>query len=268
MNDIIHHVFVAICAVVTFAVVRKMLTRQPPAVEDPRSLKSLSIEYRKWEFYHAVATLGFAIALGFLFYLGLQSLAAWRFSKLGPSRFLVGPSASFWVLIAMFLAMVFCVIPSHYVPKIFLGKRISEYTQYNRMRGGLDVSGFSFTLTALVTVATSCVLVAFNLNCYTQVTDREIVIKVPWSFVERRRSFDQIAAIASVKWITAMSGNVVMQPHYAIRFKDGTTWTTRDGLWIAGPERSQQLAEYIAAASGKAINEIESIENLAGVKGQ
>ena len=103
---------------------------------------------------------------------------------------------------------------------------------------------------------------AIGLNCYTRITDRAIVISGPLDFHERRYSFDQVESIGSVARYTAPSGKSVLRPHYAIRFKDGTTWTTRDGLREPDPLRDCPMIEFVADAGGKPIESIESIEDL------
>jgi hypothetical protein len=256
-------VFGGLVALLVLVILRKRQARHPLSVEQSRLFAELHAKYRKRDIYALLAYVAFAITLGSGWYLGLRWLAAWHASSLGPSRFLLGPSQDFWMLPAIFLGLVSGAVPLHYFLKALLRERLSEYELYDNLRArasGIQ-SGAFFWLAAPIIVV--CVVaVVLNLNCYTQFTDREIVIKVPWVVAERRYSYGQVEEIASVTRLTTMSGNVVLQPHHAIRFNDGTVWTTKNGWWIADADHGRHIAEFVAEASGKRIKEIESIKDL------
>jgi hypothetical protein len=167
----------------------------------------------------------------------------------------------FWALPAMFLGVVFAALPLHFLFKALLGERYAEYNVYSNMKYGVDGARvFPWIVGAYILAAG--MLVAAGLNCYTQVTDRAIVIKAMLAVEKRQYSFDKVEMIAAVARFTAPIGNSVERPYHVIRFNDGATWTTRDSLRVPDPVKDREIMEFVAKASGKPIKEINSIEDL------
>ena len=62
-----------------------------------------------------------------------------------------------------------------------------------------------------------------------------------------------VRAIEHRTTVRAPSGNTGRSPHYVIRFDDGTSWSTRDGLRDPVPQVDDPIVQFVSRRSGQAI---------------
>ena len=103
------------------------------------------------------------------------------------------------------------------------------------------------------------VSVALALNCYAQFTEETIVIKRAVEPRARRYSYDDVEAIGIFSRFR-MRGE--LYPYYAIRFRDGATWTTWEGCRDPDFIGDQAIMAFVSLASKKDIQEIDSVDEL------
>jgi hypothetical protein len=112
---------------------------------------------------------------------------------------------------------------------------------------------------AIVILCGSALVVAAGLTARTAVTDRAIVVKGPLALREREYAFDQIEAIALIAGAKSRSGEFKSDPYHAVRFKDGSMWTSRDGLQNHKSAQLPALIEFLAKSSGRPIKTCQVI---------
>jgi hypothetical protein len=242
---------------IAFAVLRKIFPYRQPEVGRTRSLEELRPEYWKWEAAAVAPTFVFVAVIGYLCFLGFCGLALWNARGPAPSRFLLLPGI-YWAVPALFLGIILAAIPIHFLYKVLLRDRYAEYTAYCNMRVGFDAWKILGWMAAAIGCL-SAIAVAAGLNCYTQITDQAIRIRSPLALHDRTYSFEDVDAIASVAGFKKRDGEFIPKRHYAIRFKDGTLWTTNEGLRDPDPAHDPEMIEFIAHTSGKPITEVQSI---------
>jgi hypothetical protein len=245
---------------IAFAIFRRVFPYRPPAAVSHRPLEELVKDYRKWELFAIVPFFLLVTALSILWYLGLRLIADWRLSTLKPNRFLLVPIPIIWALPAFFLGIISASLPLHLLYSALLEDRYEEYTLYCNLRIGFD-SWKVFRWTALIFLIACGAGIGLVLNWYTRLTDDAIYVRHPLSFDEVRYPYSRVAAIAYVATFTAPNGNIVHRPYFAIRFDDGTTWTTRSGL--RDPQLNDWgLMEFVSKAARKPILSHNSIDDL------
>jgi hypothetical protein len=243
---------------ILMAILKKLFPYRPPPGSRVRNVDDLRAEYQWWETVGAVPFLVFAFAIGGLCFVSLRWLAQWNASGLRGSQFLLLPEKEIWLLPSAFLGTSLAVIPIHFLYKVLLRDRYEEYTMYCNMKIGFDTwkilrwfAGVMLCVAALVGAA--------GLTARTAVTDRAIIIKGPLSLRGREYAFDQIEAIASIAGTKTRSREFKSDPYHAVRFKDGSMWTSRDGLQNHKSAQLPALIEFLARSSGRPIKTCQVI---------
>jgi hypothetical protein len=116
---------------------------------------------------------------------------------------------------------------------------------------------------AIVMLCVAALVGAAGLTARTAVTDRAMIIKGPLSLREREYAFDQIEAIASIAGAKGRSGEFISDPYHAVRFTDGSMWTSRDGLQNHRAAELPALIEFLAKRSGRPIKTVQVINDFA-----
>jgi hypothetical protein len=234
--------------------------RIPPGMQ-VRSLNDLRAEYQSWEAFASLPFVAFALAIGGLCFLSLQSLVRWHAFALGPSRFVLMPSATGSALAAMFLGMILAFAPVHFLYKALLRERYQEYTVYCNLKFGFD-TWKSFAWLAALIIVVAGIVIAAELTAYTQVTDQAIIVRGPLSPGARTHALSEIESITAVAGTRNRRGEFMPDPYHIVRFKDETTWSTRDGLQNHRSPEMRPLIAFLAQASGKGIQEVQVIGEL------
>jgi hypothetical protein len=239
-------------------ILAKLFPYHPPPGARVRSLDDLRAEYQWWEAGVGVPYLAFALAIGGLCFVSLRWLAQWNARGLHGSQFLLLPEKVIWLLPSVFLGLVLAAIPVHFLYKALLRARYEEYTMYCNIKFGFDTWKI-FRWFAIVILCFSALVAAAGLTARTAVTDRAIIIKGPLSLREREYAFDQIEAIASIAGAKSRRGEFISSPYHAVRFKDGSMWTSRDGLQNRRSAQMPPLIEFLAKSSDRPIKTYEVI---------
>jgi hypothetical protein len=72
----------------------------------------------------------------------------------------------------------------------------------------------------------------------------------------------EIESITAVAGLRNRRGEFYPDPHHIVRFRDGTTWSTRDGLQDHKSPVMRPLIAFLAQASGKRIQDVQLIGDL------
>jgi hypothetical protein len=243
---------------VAFPTLRAACPYRPPSEMSPQAIEGLREKYRRWDALATLVWLLGCIGLSIAWYLGLRQLAARSASDLGPSRYLILPSALFWAVSSLFLGLV-----SPWPLMVWLSRRalrgsFDEWLIWNNFQAGFDVCRLARWLGAAITVA-MCALVVPALNCYAQFTEEAILIRRALEPTARRYRYEDIESIGVFRRFK-LRGEPF--PSYAIRFRDGMTWTTWEGFRDPDPVSDQGMMSFVSLASSKDILEIDSINQL------
>lgn len=166
-----------------------------------------------------------------------------------------------WLLPSVFLGLSLAAIPVHFLYRALLRDRYEEYTMYCNLKFGFDTWKI-FRWFAIVMLCFSALVGAAGLTARTAVTDRALIIKSPLSMRDREYTFDQIEAIASIAGAKNRSGEFVSDPYHAVRFKDGSMWTSLDGLQNHKSAELPALIEFLAKRSGRPIEQVQVIDDF------
>jgi hypothetical protein len=237
----------------------RLLQRLFPFEASEKDLERFPELEKRFKPYLAVELLpffAFAGLCGYGWFLLLLAEQARHLARLGPSLFLIAPSAYAWGILALFLGMVSSAPLLRASSRLFLGARAhGDYVLYRNLRAGFDTWKVTWGLALLVAPA-ALALSYLGLDTYLRVTESEVAVNAFWSLGERRHPFSAVVAVKSASHFRAPSGGVVARQHYIVEFSDGTRWSTRDHLREVDPAEDAKLAAYFAARSGKEVQEV------------
>jgi hypothetical protein len=243
------------------SVLRRLFPYRPPPGIHVRPSDELRAEYRWWEALSCLPYLAFVVAIGVLCFLGLQWMVDRHAQTLGPSRFLLMPGPVFSALAAGALGLILASVPTHFLYKALLRDRYPEYTVYCNVKNGFDTWKI-FAGMALLLFCVAGVVIAAEMSAYTRITDQAILIRGPLSLRARTHLLSEIESITAVAGVKNRRGEFVSDPYQVVRFKDGSTWSTRDGLQDHRSSQLPSLIAFLAQASGKPIEAVQVLADL------
>ena len=231
-----------------------------PTEADLKRYPGLEDRFRPFTVLEIIPFFAFSGLGAYLWYRGFLALQALQTGRLGPAVGLITPTIYYWMLLALFLGMIFSAPLMRLSYRALLGReRDADYVLYNNMRAGFDTWKAVRGLAVLVVVP-ALGFAFLGMDTYLKVTEQGMTLNPFWSLEERQYPFTEVKAVKSAARFRAPGGRTVDRPHFIVEFSDGTTWTTRDWLREAEPERDGKLAAFIASRSGKNMQAVEMDE--------
>lgn len=192
-----------------------------------------------------------APALGFGWYYTIKGIVG-LFLKV-PADVVVAlpPLWEVWIIVALFMSMLGAAIPIDFVYRILLREQYQEYANasYRRNPRGVRKAwlfpwlnwGLSISLTALL---------ALVLNFYMYFRSDSITFSRFFDVAETRYAYCDVAEIAHVARKKAPNGNIVERRHVAIRFNDGSIWTSIDGGRSSDRRTDDRIVQLLQDKTG------------------
>jgi hypothetical protein len=226
----------------------------PADPSEPRLTYEEHRAFERWDFGALIPYVFFATVLG----LGWYHLMTWgaggAHRETPDTLVLIRPSPSFWMLPSLFLGLFTSAIPLTALYRLLLGERYRRFEQYCREKNGFDTKKVYTLLTALVAPAALAFYLA-GLTSFTRFTKAGIEIGRPLSLRTNYRDFSHVLTIEHRVTFRAPNGKAILCPYYVIRFDDGETWSTLEGLRDPDPGMDDPMARLVSARSGRAIVE-------------
>jgi hypothetical protein len=171
---------------------------------------------------------------------------------------------------AVFLALVVTPWLSFLILRVALGrKRYDEFlmvASHSSRMGGAEgtkvhlgkVFRFLFFLFGPLLLG----LIVLRIDTYTAFTDDAMVVSPFWSLGnEEVRPYAGVRGVYAVaRWHGRFED--VDKPYHSIVFKDGTVWTTGDGMRAPRPESDRLFVQHIAERSGCPIRAVQFQEDI------
>ncbi len=210
--------------------------------------------YRRWEVGSLLPIVVLAPLLGYMWYLGLTWAASFFHHEVQGTRFLIRPSQAYWLVPAIFLAIVSLPIPLDGLYRGLLRDRYRRFERYCVERTGFDARRF-FVCLAVLVVAGSAVFFLAGVTSFSRFTDAGIEIQRPFSFRSVFHEYAHVRTIEHRATFRAPIGTTIPRPYHVILFDDGTSWSSDEGLRDPMPEVDGQIAQLVSQRSKRPITE-------------
>ncbi|HET9790862.1 MAG TPA: hypothetical protein VFR08_06140 [Candidatus Angelobacter sp.] len=214
-----------------------------------------------WTFLSSMLT----ILIGVSLFLAVVNIAravnaGWA-TRPGASTFLLTPSPWWWYLYGGFVAL--CTawpIASSILPGFMDKKRWSLWLAQQNQKAGFDGSRAMRWLAYLILVPYTAFFVP-SLACYTRFTESEVAIHGYSDRKEARYTYGDVTRIAVVRGGLDRDGKFYSSPRLLMDFRDGTRWTTRDGLRDPAPI-DHDLQQFLVLHTGLQPAYVATTEEL------
>jgi hypothetical protein len=200
----------------------------PQLLEQGPSLAELAPKYRKWEFVIVALYMALWAPVSAAIWYPLHLVTRARAEDMREDAealvfFMDG--AALW-LPAFFMALLVAGLLIDPAVKALLGQRHAEFERYYALRFGFDqrrvLKGFA------IVVCTGFALGVFALlDAYCVASDRGLRVNALIG-LERRYAYADIAEIVTAPAFIAPNGNLVQKRFHLFKFRDGTTYSTRN----------------------------------------
>jgi hypothetical protein len=234
----------------------------PELVQDGPTLEELAPKYRKWEVAIVVLYMALWAPVSAAIWYPLHLVAQARAEDMRADAeafvfFMDG--AALW-LPAFFMALLVAGLLVDPLVKALLRERYAEFERYYALRFGFDqrrvLKGFAIVI---------CTAFAFGvfalLDAYCVASERELRVN-PLIGLERRYAYADIAEIVTAPAFVAPNGNTVNKRFHLVKFRDGTSYSTRNlPEHEIGGRDGAALAQAIIRRSGLKPVEKAAFEN-------
>jgi hypothetical protein len=185
-------------------------------------------------------------------FLALRGASRWWLTRvrIPAAEFLLPPEGVAFFLLAGILGLFAGAVLMSLVARALLGRtRYDEWALASRY--GLGFDGHRVVaLIASIAIPAATWLSLLEADAYVYVTRSEFVMNPFWGFAEDRRLLSDVVAVFAVDGTTGPDGKQSRPPHFGVRFRDGSQWTTRDGGRSPRPAIDRPLVEHVAARAG------------------
>lgn len=201
----------------------------------------LGKQYAKWEFFAIMPLFSYIGSIGY--FLGnLLILLSENTQQKDSSLFHFYPNDFFWYGIAGIFAFGLVAMLMDLTYRFLLGERYEEYLVYTNMKHRFDGRIIIRPLSTLI-IAFSAVLLFFGGKYAIQIYPGKIVFNKFWSLKPKTQLIADVKSIHFIEMIRYDNGQR-SEPHHYIKFNDGTSWNTLDG--IGGIKQEDKMIEYLA----------------------
>lgn len=236
-------------------------------VQGPAEMPFLKRDYNRlvnflyllWPLFIVACTAGWASVF--------FALRRWRMAEAGPAVFLVVPEAGWWFLPAGFLGLGSSCLVVSLVPRVLLGRRYADYSEWIRGRQGLErqvnVRGLLLFFWLLIVLPVT-LFATLGMDCYSRFSEEGIGINRFWGFGERTYSYSQVRHVVRTTHVRALTGAVSEAPRLYIAFDDGRSWcnalTGRSGPPFE--KEALKIIQFVCRKTGKKLKTVRFIEDV------
>jgi hypothetical protein len=194
--------------------------------------------------------------LGYAWFILIQALTT-NHSQTGNTIITLEPEPAFWMLGALFLAIIGAALPADLVARQLLKERY-EALMLQSLRRNKRFSKYRYSPRLLpymnVLVAALAIAIAvLGSDWYVRFNQDSIVINPLLSFRERTYQYSDVAEIATIARFKAPNGNLKPRPHIATRFVDDWWWTSREGFRSNKVATDQAIIELLKGKTGISV---------------
>jgi MFS family permease len=248
----------AIAAAIVVPIAMALLARRfPPtiAIRPETSLEALKPKFSKWETGLTVLYMALWVPVTGAIWLPLQAASGFVAQLLGPADFRITPGPIFWFIPAFFLALAVAALPATRIAKRLLGERFTEYETYLQLKHKMDFARVN-RLACIAIGWLVAIAVALGLNWYVLIRSDAFVLNSLLSLQEVVHPYSDIQALQTAPQFIAPNGNMVRRREFLIRFKDGSTWSTKDLPVTLSQSEKRAMLERVSERSGVPIEEL------------
>lgn len=238
----------------SFALFRVIFPRRITDFSDSPLTEEERRIFRWWEVASLVPIFLFVVLLGFGWYLVLKGGDRLLVPYTRHTLLLVRPSNFYWMIPSLFLGIVSSAIPLNALYGILLRDRLRRYQRYCNERVGFDANRAFMVLGAIV-VAGVVVFFLAGITSFTRFTYSGIEIARPLWFRTEFYPYRSVREIERFPVSSTLSGNPRPLAHWVIRFDDGTSWSTCDGLRDPSPVDDVKVERLVSRQSGLKVIE-------------
>lgn len=242
-----------------FALVRRYAPVKNLGV-DPETLAALRKKYAWFEVAGLLPMFAWWAGITWALYQVLRWASDRTMGARGhAAAFVLKPEPAALFLPAFFLAILLSAFPMMFLARLLLGPtRYRESSLASRYGQGYDAVRGVALLAALI-VPAAVGLAVLLMDHYAVVTRSELVVNPFWGLTEHRRPLGNVVAVYEVATLKAPGGKVVAKPFYQVRFRDGSTWSTRDGVYGSQPALERRVALFVAERAGVGVQRVRSL---------
>lgn len=249
----------AIAAAIVVPIAMALLAKAfPPTVaaSPTSSLESLRPRFSKWEVRLTFLYMALWAPTTAAMWVPIQAMSDFVAHLLGPAEFRITPAPTFWLLPALFLALAVAALPASWIAKRLLGAEFQDYETYIQLKHRIDFARIN-RLACVGIGSLVAVVVALGLNWYVLVRSDALVLNPLFGVREIVRPYSDIQAIQTAPRFVAPIGNVVSKREFLIRFRDGSTWSTRNLPADLSQSEKRAMLEAVSNLSGIPIEELQ-----------
>lgn len=234
------------------------------------SPEALQEKARWWSWASGALFFPLFIACAILFSFISCRSAENHLAALGEPLFLIRAEPFELCVWAVFLALAVCPWLSMLILRVVLGKeRYAEFmmvVSHSSPMGGPDGVkvhfGKLFCFLFILLGPLLFGLIVLRIDNYTAFTKDAMVVSAFWSIgKEETHSYQDVRGLYAVAgWHGRFQD--IDKPHHAIVFKDGTVWTTAEGMRAPRPESDRLFIQHIAERNGCPIKSIPFQEDI------
>jgi len=211
--------------------------------------------YRRWEVAALVPLFALTPLLGVAWYLALKGIAGLFRHDSPGTLFLIRPIPAIWLVPAMYLGILSSAFPTEWLYRLLLRDRYPRYERFCHERAGFDGKRVLLLLGGLGLAGTAIGLFV-GTRTFTRFQEDGIVISRPFGLRRHFYGYGRVEAIEHRATFQAPNGKIIDRPHYVLRFNDGASWSTREGLRDPEPDRDRMIAKLVSERSKRPIKEI------------
>ncbi len=205
----------------------KLLPISNAKYKTDKPIEELRTKYLKFDFKQ----IGLLVILSFVFIYGLfvlfSGLINFKFSFFSESTIVVKPYPEMIFLVSAFSGLLLSSLVSLSTSRYLLKDDWAEYLAYNNLKyrfNYIAASKYVFKGFGLVTG----LLVIMFFDWHSAFGPKEIQLNGLLSLGTKTYLYEDITELKDVEKLIAPNGDIVNDPHYLIKFKDGKKWNSRN----------------------------------------
>ncbi|HEV8585958.1 MAG TPA: hypothetical protein VGT02_13400 [Methylomirabilota bacterium] len=246
-----------VAALAVAGVVAVLARRFPARVapDDGPSLEELKPRFARVEGLAAAVYLVTAAVLTLPIWWVLATGAELRAALLPDAEHTLIVLSLYWVIPAMFLALVAAAVPTTAVLRRRLGAAYRDYERYTALKARYDARQVLRILVPLVGAGCG-VMIVLGLDFYLLIARDAIVINRYFSLGEERHALVDLVEVRTAPAFTAPNGNTVHRRLYVLVFADGSRYATSYLPRDPTPAEQRVMFTELARRAGRPVVEV------------
>lgn len=244
---------------IVFAILREVMPVSPE-MPKPRELDRLREEYTPWSIVGLLLFFVFAPTFGWAWYVIFHNLAGRQIGPPVPGQLALGIAPFFWAIPAGVAGVLTASVPMSLVLRALLRERYAEYSRFERFQQEFDMRPVGWFLYGAGTLGVALLV---GLGLRPRLVVDEVAITTRGAFgAEVVRPHAQIVDLGLIARFIAPNGRSIRQPYHAIRYQDGSIWTTRDTWQDLDAASALHVIAIAERRSRRPIRPVDTIEEF------